>query len=469
ITPSVWRKRFMRTFDFDDKLSTAEMLMKYKYRRLVSRQWTCFDLGQFAGGSSREIKSVQATNQEHCLAMLRSLIIESDARKVYDDNGTLVLNGLNLGFIQDMITGRHGMSYTDIVDAVFCTSYDQDIAKSLGSIMNESDPEHALYGVQLCLSIFALHPKYCNLKISHFDISQHQAYSAPSSQPLFLGKYKQSINSRCLLHIVNFFKYHFKSEGEGLLSHDYLDLDTDQHPMPWVGKIKAGTQSLGTHWKGAYMYLDQNTLLSCRQWRPSSSGVHTDSLDGGETFQDMAFFFDDEEHSNCKWPKRWEDILRSDPFKGLNTTHASSRRSSPRGSRTRNESESQRPEIKQFWGSTRGAKQGHFFGRLHALVPQAGIHGYQRLTMMQFYTKVENGQHVYDPNQVWAYEGCVLPGGRIIVGRWWDAVADLDNPNINSGPFIWWNVDRSGATKPIEKTEAFEFLDSFQGSEIGVF
>lgn len=88
---------------------------------------------------------------------------------------------------------------------------------------------------------------------------------------------------------------------------------------------------------------------------------------------------------------------------------------------------------------------------------------------MQFYTKVENGQHVYDPNQVWAYEGCVLPGGRIIVGRWWDAVAELDNPNINSGPFIWWNVDRSGATKPIEKTEAFDFLDSFQDSEIGVF
>lgn len=171
---------------------------------------------------------------------------------MYDDNGTLVIDGLNLEFIQDMITGRHGMSYTDIVDAVFCTSYDQDIAKSLGSIMNESDPEHALYGVQLCLAIFSLHPKYCNLKVSHFDISQHQAYSAPSSQPLFLGKYKQSINSRCLLHIVNFFKYHFKSEGEGLLAHNYLDLDTDQHPMPWVGKIKAGTQPLGAHWKGAY-------------------------------------------------------------------------------------------------------------------------------------------------------------------------------------------------------------------------
>lgn len=420
---------------------------------------------------------------------------------MYDDNGKLVIDGLNLEFVQNMITGRHGMSYTDIIDAVFCTSYDQDIARSLLTIMNESDAEHALYGVQLCLAVFALHPQYCNLKVSHFDISQHQAYAAPSTQPLFLGKWKQSINSRCLLHIVNFFKYHLKSAGEGLLSHEYLDLDTDQHPMPWVGKIKAGTQSLGTHWKGAYsktyasvirlpltckVYLDQSTLLSCRQWRPSSSCVHTDSLDGGETFQvhiysalkfksllinqDMAFFFDDAEPSNSMWPKQWEDILHSDPFKELDSIHTSPQRSSTRSSRSKkNEPQPQRPEIKQFWGSTRGVKQGHSFGRLHALVPQAGIHGYQRLTMMQFYAKVENDQHVYDPNQVWAYEGCVLPGGRMIVGRWWDAMADPDSPNINSGPFIWWNVDRSGAAKPIEKTEAFDFLDSFQDFEVGVF
>lgn len=66
----------MQTFDFDDKLSTADMLLKYKYRRLVSRQWTCFDLGRFGGGvNTYEIKNVQKMNQEHCLDMLRSLII----------------------------------------------------------------------------------------------------------------------------------------------------------------------------------------------------------------------------------------------------------------------------------------------------------------------------------------------------------------------------------------------------------
>jgi hypothetical protein len=52
------------------------MLLKYKYRRLVSKQWTCFDLDRFGGASQGyEIQQVQVLNQEHCLDMLRSLII----------------------------------------------------------------------------------------------------------------------------------------------------------------------------------------------------------------------------------------------------------------------------------------------------------------------------------------------------------------------------------------------------------
>jgi hypothetical protein len=173
----------------------------------------------------------------------------------------------------------------------------------------------------------------------------------------------------------------------------------------------------------------------------------------------LSIFFNSEEYGNDKWPPLWEKLLDSDPFKDLD---ASRRRASPR------KANQVRPEIKQFWGTSRGAKTGHFFGRIHAMIPQAGIHGFQRLTMMKFYTKIEDNEEVYDPNQVWAYEGCVLPGGRIIVGRWWDSNTDLANDRINSGPFIWWNVDRSEAVKPIGKNEAFDFLDSFQDGEVGV-
>jgi hypothetical protein len=177
----------------------------------------------------------------------------------------------------------------------------------------------------------------------------------------------------------------------------------------------------------------------------------------------MTFFFDEGKSASFEWPEKWEQIVNSNPF--LQVTSRQSKRSSPRGEKTK---EAKKPQVKQFWGTCRG-KRGHFFGRIHAMTPQQGIHGFQRLTMMKFYTKRdENGEEEYDPSQVWAFEGCVLPGGRIVVGRWWDS---LSNPNVfttQSGPFLWWNVDRSAATGPIRKQEAFEFLDTFSDPELGL-
>lgn len=180
----------------------------------------------------------------------------------------------------------------------------------------------------------------------------------------------------------------------------------------------------------------------------------------------MAFFFDSAEFGNDKWPKQWENILCSDPFKN---PESNTRQKWPSSRHTRYHPEKlEKPEIKQFWGTSRGAKTGHFFGRIHAIAPQTDICGFQRLTMILFYTKDEDEEDVYDPDQIWAYEGCVLPGGRIIIGRWWDPTADLSDDTINSGPFIWWNVNRSGATEPICKNDAFDFLNSFRDHNMGV-
>jgi hypothetical protein len=74
--------------------------------------------------------------------------------------------------------------------------------------------------------------------------------------------------------------------------------------------------------------------------------------------------------------------------------------------------------------------------------------------MMKFYTV----HGAYDPAETWGYEGCVLPGGRIIVGRWWEANVDIDSPDLYSGPFMFWNVDRSTADPSIDEGEALDFL-----------
>jgi hypothetical protein len=40
----------------------------------------------------------------------------------------------------------------------------------------------------------------------------------------------------------------------------------------------------------------------------------------------------------------------------------------------------------------------------------------------------------------WAYEGVVLPGGMIMVGRWWSPADDTVD-RLGTGPFIFWNVE----------------------------
>jgi hypothetical protein len=177
----------------------------------------------------------------------------------------------------------------------------------------------------------------------------------------------------------------------------------------------------------------------------------------------MTFFFDEARDTSFEWPEKWEQIVNSNPFSQANSRQ--SKRYSPREKAR----EVKKPQVKQFWGTCRG-KRGHFFGRIHAMTPQQGIHGFQRLTMIKFYTRCdETGQEEYDPNQVWAFEGCVLPGGRIVVGRWWDSLSDPNVFTTQSGPFLWWNVDRSAATVPIRREEAFDFLDTFTDPELGVF
>lgn len=121
--------------------------------------------------------------------------------------------------------------------------------------------------------------------------------------------------------------------------------------------------------------------------------------------------------------------------------------------------------MKSFFGTARGHREAHFYGQMHAIPPQAGIPGFQRIAFLMFFH--DNG--AYDPSSVWAYEGCVLPGNHIIVGRWWWLANDeTRDDDIPSGPFMFWNVDKSHADPPIEKKESLEFLELMRNFGMGV-
>ena len=54
------------------------------------------------------------------------------------------------------------------------------------------------------------------------------------------------------------------------------------------------------------------------------------------------------------------------------------------------------------------------------------------------YFKGPNGEA--DENALWLYEGIVMPGGQMMVGRWW-CEQGLSIVGQYSGPFIMWATD----------------------------
>ncbi|CZT48204.1 uncharacterized protein RSE6_08870 [Rhynchosporium secalis] len=451
ITYSVWRERFSKFFDDVDGQSPKDASLKYAFRKYIGAKWTCFDLDKYGGRVSKDVRDTQARNQLDLLNVFRGLLLESNAlevpRYLY---GRAEIKGLNLMYIREMLR----TSEVDIIDSVFNTSFDKNgnDSSSIDKVVTANDKNTLIYVIQLILTPFSLDPNLCNGKVGHFDISQYQAYATAKVQPAFTGLFKQSVNIRWLLHIVNFFKFHLKSGGEGLLAHEYDRLEPDQFPQFWKGHIKGGTQPLARHWKGVHTFMEEDTLESLREWDGHGCPVHTDSLDGNESFEDMDFFFDRGHRSSYEWPKNFEALLCSNPFEDP----AQQRRA--KRARTAMDHP---PAVKQFWGSCRGSGKGHVFGRVHALTTQQGFHGFQRLTLMKYYTEQDaNGHDVYDPCRAWCYEGCVLPGGRIIVGRWWSAMSDPNSDAISSGPFLWWNTHRGGEEE-IKEDEALNFMETF--------
>lgn len=73
-------------------------------------------------------------------------------------------------------------------------------------------------------------------------------------------------------------------------------------------------------------------------------------------------------------------------------------------------------------------------GNLHAVAPVEDIPGWQRISFMRWFSD-HNGLEYHV-----CCEGVVLPGNKIILGRWWSLIDDEDHHNM--GPFIFWNVDQ---------------------------
>ena len=99
-----------------------------------------------------------------------------------------------------------------------------------------------------------------------------------------------------------------------------------------------------------------------------------------------------------------------------------------------------KPRYLNFEGSGSDRDHFHCAGYLHAVSPQQGIPGWQRITLMKY---ALDAHGFFDPGSCWAYEGIVLPGRQIILGRWWSPF-HTEGDDAICGPFIFWNVRKPG-------------------------
>lgn len=306
-----------------------------------------------------------------------------------------------------------------------------------------SNKRHAevsfLYAVQCILA-----PAFLSFEDWHmgynynFDIAQRMAYADNVSLPIFAGASGLDINMSWLLKNLQFWRNHLLSVNEPLCP-SFEALDDCDRPRFWDEQLSQDTSKLAKHWKGSYAFVNREEIAALRAGRNGQAGHRQiqDQLNGeedpDEAFQGVQLGYVDPDKKQKPWPAAFERILKSKSMP-INTPKTRAQKSGYAGQAIGDFSAG----TKAFGGN--GDDSDEMFkceGFLNTLPPQHGIPGWKRMTMMKYY--YDDQGHI-DMQALWAYEGVMLPGGKIMVGRWW-CPTDGVGANMYSGPFILWNVD----------------------------
>jgi hypothetical protein len=324
----------------------------------------------------------------------------------------------------------------------------------------KSIPDPDLLTIQLILTHLALtaSPTSRIAKSWGFSDSQTLAYTHGSIRPIFKGPNCQEVDIEWTLHVANFFKNHLLNQQE--LTHlRYEDLTAPERPQPWSKPLSTTPLKLGKQWKGSYAYVDHDEILLIRDGQNEDypipdhmSGDNSDQpfqvslilslslVDRTDLTKDLCLDFPKEDPDT--WPALFEKILKSRTKIQYRTAITRAQRRTT-GPHVLLQGE---PVSFCFKGDGKDANEPfEASGYFNPLPPQHGTPGWHRMTMMKYWRDA-NG--VIDESSLWAYEGVVLPGGMVMLGRWWHPSGEEGE---YSGPFIFWNVD---ASMPIDCKEA---------------
>ncbi|KAI9839951.1 MAG: hypothetical protein M1819_000143 [Sarea resinae] len=398
--PILWKKRFACVFDMTSHMSGKDLVELYKKRQGLLHS----DIS-FAPGQSHRLGL-------RYLNLICKLINGEPLSLRTFTPGITLSESLNLDVIKQATVKSH------LLNTVVASSI-----RGGKPLLKMMAIQLALYHIALDLELqIPVHPSF---------EAQRAVYQTSAHAPVFQKSYSV-VNVEWLLLAGHFFRYHLFCEYEGTLFHEYTALDKKEYPKGWTTKLEPGLKKLGRKWKGAYAYLLSGDIQAIRNG-PSPNDVFVDNLDSQDGLQTMFLEFDDP--NMPAWPNHFEIRLHTVP-NGIKFV-------------PRQRSSISTPKAARFMAS--GSDNNSAFrasGYVHELPLQHSIPGFQRITMMKYYTKSMRPPRpahvfpaVHDETHIWAYEGVVLPGGNIMLGRWWLANNMANADVAESGPFLFWCID----------------------------
>lgn len=294
-----------------------------------------------------------------------------------------------------------------------------------------------LYAIQCILAPALLSFDDWHL-LHHGDIHEAQvmAYSDNVTVPIFNRNLE--INMNYVLKNLQFWRHQFLRDSEPLCD-AFKTLEDADRPRFWDEQLSQDTGKLAKHWSGSYAFVNREEIATIRAGRNGQSpNTHIqDQLNGeddpDEAFQNIQLSYMDPNKQKKKWPAVFEDILKSKSMP-INAPKTRAQKSGHIGQVI---GDFAAGTTRFFGAGDDSDEQFRCEGFLNTLPLQHGIPGWKRMTMMKYYY---DDQGYIDMQALWAYEGVMLPGGKIMVGRWW-CPSDGTGSDMYSGPFILWNVD----------------------------
>ncbi|KAF1835515.1 hypothetical protein BDW02DRAFT_523110 [Decorospora gaudefroyi] len=387
---SFWRTKFREQYAFKESLSNARMQQLYQRRSKLLRHGTRYDF--FHGYEKHEAYVVR---------MLRDLIVESfQGTTDVDEHGRPRCK--NQTHLMNFI--RNSRLLMD------------DRRPPQGPV---SSVHETLLAVKLMCSQFIFDLSGLEHNIFAFEESQYAVYRSSIAAPLFTGT---NVNMEWIMHCMKFFRHHMMNEEAQTLFDKIQELDVSQKPSAWREPLRQGAYPLSKYWKGTYSFLDNKEVMRLRCQGPGEEVYIDKNVDEGKIQLNFAENSRLPDGRKLSWPDVFEDRL-----------HSLGNAAAKQSIKTQGRNTAKTTDNIHFEGRGEDLEDDYnALGWLNPLPAQAGIPGWQRITFMKHF--MDDFAEPEEDN-LWAYEGVVLPGGRIIVGRWWYASSDYN------GPFILWAVD----------------------------